>query len=143
MPKVTVSTETSVGPERVWELAVNLPRVAEWNSMHEAFSGEVPEILGEGTTYKQRVKLMNMPAEMAWRVTAVEAPARIEQAADGPMGVKAHNRVLIEPTDSGSKVTLEMEFDGPALKGPMAAMVEKQAGKSAQESIAKFAALLG
>ena len=76
MAKVTVSTETSAGPEQVWELATSLPRVAEWNSMHEAFSGEVPETLGEGTTYRQRVKLMGMPAEMAWRVTAVVAPAR-------------------------------------------------------------------
>jgi hypothetical protein len=142
MPKVSVSTETSVEPARVWELAIDLPRVAEWNSMHEAFTGDLPAALSEGTTYKQRVKLMGMPAEMAWRVTTAEAPVRLEQAGDGPMGVKAHNRVFIEASGTGSKVTLEMEFEGPALKGPMAQMVEKQAGASAQESIAKFAALL-
>lgn len=143
MAKVTVSTETTAGPEQVWQLVTDLPRVAEWNSMHEAFTGEIPDTLGEGTTYRQRVKLMGMPAEMAWRVTAVEAPARLEQSGDGPMGVKAHNRVWIEPSGSGSTVTLEIEFNGPALNGPMAKMVEKQAGSQAKDSIARFVALLG
>jgi carbon monoxide dehydrogenase subunit G len=142
MPKVSVSTEIPADPERVWALAIDLPRVAEWNTMHEAFTGDVPETLAEGTTYKQRVKLMGMPAEMAWLVTAAEAPGRLEQAGDGPMGVKAHNRLFIEPSGSGSKVTIEMEFNGPALGGPMAMMVEKQAGSSTKASIAKFAELL-
>ena len=110
--------------------------------MHDAFTGDVPETLAEGTTYKQRVKLMGMPAEMAWRVTEAAAPGRLIQAGDGPMGVKAHNRILIEPAGSGSQITIEMEFNGPALAGPMAAMVEKQAGAAAEQSLAKFAAML-
>jgi uncharacterized protein YndB with AHSA1/START domain len=142
MPKVSVSTETAVEPERVWQLATNLPRLAEWNTMHDAFTGDVPATLAEGTTYKQRVKLMGMPAEMAWRVTTAEAPGRLEQAGDGPMGVKAHNRIFIEAAGEGSQITLEMEFNGPALAGPMAAMVEKQAGAAAEQSLAKFVSML-
>jgi hypothetical protein len=142
MPKVSVSTQAAAGPERVWELAVDLPRYAEWLTMHDAFTGDVPATLDEGTAYKQRVKLMGMPAEMAWRVTTAEAPGRLEQVGDGPMGVKAHNRFMIEPSGEGSQITFEMEFNGPALAGPMAGMVEKQAGAAAQQSLAKFAALL-
>jgi carbon monoxide dehydrogenase subunit G len=143
MPKVSVSAETSAAPEAVWELAVNLPRVAEWNSMHESFTGEVPETLAEGTTYKQKVKLMGMPAEMAWRVTAAQAPALLEQHGDGPMGVKSSHRFVIEPTDAGTKVTIEMEFNGPALNGPMASMVEKTARTSTGKSLETFTKLLG
>lgn len=143
MPKVTVSTEAAAGPERVWELAVDLPRYAEWLTMHDAFTGDVPATLDEGTSYKQRVRLMGMPAEMAWRVTTAQAPGKLELAGDGPMGVKAHNRFTIEPSGTGSQITFEMEFNGPALTGPMAGMVEKQAGAAAQQSLAKFAALLG
>lgn len=142
MPKVSVSAEAAADPERVWQLAVDLPRYAEWLTMHDAFTGEVPATLGEGTSYKQRVKLMGMPAEMAWRVTAAEAPGRLELAGDGPMGVKAHNRFVIVPSGAGSQITFEMEFNGPALAGPMAGMVEKQAGTAAQQSLAKFTALL-
>ena len=142
MAKVSVSAEIPAEPERVWALAVDLPRVAEWNTMHESFTGDVPETLTEGTTYKQRVKLMGMPAEMAWTVTAAQAPGRLEQAGDGPMGVKAQHRVFIEPVADGTKLTIEMEFNGPALGGPMAVMVEKQAGSSTKASVAKFAELL-
>ena len=142
MPKVSVSAEAAAGPERVWELATDLPRYAEWLTMHDAFTGDVPATLDQGTSYKQRVKLMGMPAEMAWRVTAAEAPGKLELAGDGPMGVKAHNRFLIEPSGDGSQITFEMEFAGPALAGPMAGMLEKQAGQAAQQSLEKFKALL-
>jgi hypothetical protein len=142
MPKVSVSTEAAAKPDEVWQLATALPRYAEWLTMHDAFTGEVPETLTQGTTYKQRVKLMGMPADMAWRVTAADAPGLLELQGDGPMGVKAHNRFVIEPAEGGSQVTFEMEFNGPALAGPMAVMVEKQAGTAAKQSLAKFTALL-
>ena len=143
MPKVSVSAQAAAAPEKVWELAVDLPRYAEWLTMHDAFTSDVPSTLGEGVTYKQRVKLMGMPAEMAWRVVTAQAPGKLELAADGPMGVKAQNRFTIEPSGEGSTITLEMEFNGPALTGPMAGMVEKQAGAAAKDSLAKFTALLG
>jgi carbon monoxide dehydrogenase subunit G len=143
MPKVSVSTQADAGPERVWQLAVDLPRYAEWLTMHDAFTGDVPAALDEGVTYKQRVKLMGMPAEMAWRVITAQAPGKLEMAGDGPMGVKAYNRFTIEPSGDGTEITFEMEFNGPALAGPMAGMVEKQAGAAAKDSLAKFTALLG
>jgi hypothetical protein len=142
MPKVSVSAAAAASPERVWELAVDLPRWPEWLTMHDAFPSDVPPTLGEGTTYRQRVKLMGMPAEMAWRVTTAQEPGKLELAGDGPMGVKAHNRFVIEPSGDGSQITFEMEFAGPALAGAMAAMVEKQAGTAARQSLARFTALL-
>ena len=142
MPKVSVSTESAAGPDQVWLLATDLPRYAEWNTMHESFAGDLPAAMEPGATYTQRVKLMGMPADMAWKVTAAEAPGRLEMVGDGPMGVKSHQRFLIEAAGTGSQITLEMEMNGPALAGPMAAMVEKQAGAAAALSLAKFAAML-
>jgi hypothetical protein len=142
MAKVSVSTQVAAGAEKVWQLAVDLPRQAEWNSMHEGFTGDVPAVLAPGTTYKQRVKLMGMPAEIAWQVAQAEAPGQLELLGDGPMGVKAINHWLIEPSAEGSQITVEMEFSGGALAGPMAMMVEKQARSATQASLAKFAALL-
>ncbi|GIE94321.1 type II toxin-antitoxin system Rv0910 family toxin [Paractinoplanes rishiriensis] len=143
MPKVSVSTETKAAPEQVWAVLTDLSRTPEWNAMHEGFTGDVPATVGEGSTYKQKVKLMGMPAEMSWRVVTADAPKHFEQAGDGPMGVKAKNRFLIEPTGEGSQITYEMEFAGPALNGPMAAMLEKQAGASAKTALEKLSGLLG
>jgi uncharacterized protein YndB with AHSA1/START domain len=142
MPKVSVSTQAAADPDKVWQLATDLPRYAEWNSMHEGFSGDVPEALGEGAAYKQRVKLMGMPAEIAWKVTSVVAPGLLELKGDGPMGVKAVNRWVIEPSPEGSRITIEMEFKSMALAGPMGATVEKQVEAALQTSLARFAALL-
>ena len=143
MTKVTVEADAKADPQRVYDLLATPARVQDWNTMHEGFTGEVPDRLGEGVTYRQRVKLMGMPAEMAWRVTTAAEPGRLEQNGDGPMGVKAKNLFVIEPNGEGSHITYEMEFVGPALKGPMAGMLEKQAGAAAQQALAKFTALLG
>lgn len=143
MPKVSASTQAAVGPEKVWELVVDLPRYPEWLSMHDAFTSDVPETLAEGVAYKQRVKMMGMPADIAWRVTTADGPGRLEMAGDGPMGIKSINRFIVEPDGDGSNITFEMEFNGPALNGPMAAMAEKSAAASAEQSLAKFKSLLG
>jgi hypothetical protein len=58
------------------------------------------------------------------------------------MGIKALNRFVIESAGDGSRVTFEMEFNGAALTGAIGAMAEKQAGAAAQQSLAKFTALL-
>jgi uncharacterized protein YndB with AHSA1/START domain len=143
MPKVSASTQTAAGPERVWQLVVDLPRYPEWNTMHDAFTSDVPATLDEGVAYKQRVKMMGMPADIAWRVGTVDAPGKLELLGDGPMGIKALNRFVVEPAGDGSQVTFEMEFNGPALTGAIGAMAEKQSLAAAQQSLAKFAALLG
>src|SRR5688572_3952037 len=143
MPKVSASTQSAAGPDQVWQLAVDLPRYPEWLTMHDAFTSEVPDTLDEGVAYKQRVKMMGMPAEIAWRVTEAAAPSKLELFGDGPMGIKSVNRFTIEPSGEGTNITFEMEFNGPALNGPMAKMAEKNAGVAAEQSLAKFKALLG
>jgi hypothetical protein len=142
MPKVSASTQAAVDPDRVWQLVTDLPRFAEWNIMHDAFLGDVPGTLAEGVAYKQRVKMMNMPAEFSWKVTTADAPGRLELSGVGPMGIKAVNRWIIEKAEGGSNITFEMEFNGPALNGPIATMAEKQSAVAAQQSVDKFAALL-
>jgi carbon monoxide dehydrogenase subunit G len=142
MPKVSASTQTAADPDRVWQLVTDLPRFADWNIMHDAFLGDVPSTLDEGVAYKQRVKMMNMPAEFSWKVTSADGPGKLELAGVGPMGIKAVNRFLIEKAETGSRVTFEMEFNGPALNGPIATMAEKQSAVAAQQSLDKFVALL-
>ena len=142
MPKVSVTTDAAASPEQVWQVLADTSRVPEWNTMHEGFTGEVPATLTEGAAYKQKVKLMGMPAEMAWKVTTAVQPERLEQAGDGPMGVKSKNRFLLEPAEGGTQITYDMEFSGPALNGPMAAMLEKQAGPAAKQALDKLKGLV-
>jgi uncharacterized protein YndB with AHSA1/START domain len=142
MPKVSVSAVTTADPDRVWQVLTDPSRTPEWNDMHQGFTGDVPATLTEGATYKQKVKLMGMPAEMAWKVVTADAGKQLEQAGDGPMGVKAKNRFVLEPADAGTTITYDMEFVGPALNGPMAAMLEKQAGPAAKQALDKLKGLV-
>jgi uncharacterized protein YndB with AHSA1/START domain len=141
MPKVSVSTVTKAGPEQIWQVLVDPSRTPEWNAMHQGFTGDVPATLTEGAQYKQKVKLMGMPADMAWKVVTADG-STLEQAGDGPMGVKAKNRFHLEPAEGGTQITYDMEFLGPALNGPMAAMLEKQAGPAAKQALDKLTGLV-
>jgi uncharacterized protein YndB with AHSA1/START domain len=141
MPKVSVSAEASAGPDKVWTLLTDPTRYPEWFATHDAFVGDVPGTLTEGTTFKQRVKSMGMPVETAWRVTAAEAPQRLELAGDGPMGVKVRSVYVIESVAAGSVITYDTEFSGGMLAGPMGEMVAKQAREAAGKSLAKLAEL--
>ena len=142
MPKVNVTGEAPAPPDKVWELLTDLPRWPEWFSTHDAFLGDLPATLTEGAKFRQRVKAMGMPAETAWTVTTARAPELLELAGDGPMGVKVRSADRVEPSGSGSRITMDTEFEGGMLAGPMGAMVAKQAGESGEKSLAKFAALL-
>ncbi|BBH67419.1 hypothetical protein ACTI_41040 [Actinoplanes sp. OR16] len=141
MPKVSVSTVTKAAPDRIWQVLVDPSRTPEWNAMHQGFTGDVPATLTEGAQYKQKVKLMGMPADMAWKVVTADGTT-LEQAGDGPMGVKAKNRFQLEPAEGGTQITYDMEFIGPALNGPMAAMLEKQAGPAAKQALDKLTGLV-
>ncbi|HKT00572.1 MAG TPA: SRPBCC family protein [Rugosimonospora sp.] len=142
MAKVSKSADMGAAPGQVWQVAVDLPRYADWFVPHEGFAGEVPATLGEGTSYRQRVKLMGQSAEVTWRVATATAPSRLEAAGSAPMGVKAQSRILIEPAGAGSRITLEMEFSGAVLVGPMGRAVESQVGTALEESLDKLNALL-
>jgi len=141
MPKVSVSTVTKASPEQIWQVLADPNRTPEWNAMHQGFTGDVPATLTEGAQYKQKVKLMGMPADMAWKVVTADGTT-LEQAGDGPMGVKAKNRFELTPAEGGTQITYDMEFIGPALNGPMAAMLEKQAGPAAKQALDKLTALV-
>ncbi|MEU4561541.1 SRPBCC family protein [Actinoplanes sp. NPDC023936] len=141
MPKVSVSTVTKASPEQIWQVLTDPGRTPEWNAMHQGFTGDVPATLTEGVRYKQKVKLMGMPADMAWKVVTADGTT-LEQAGDGPMGVKAKNRFRLERAEGGTQITYDMEFLGPALTGPMAAMLEKQAGPAAKQALDKLTGLV-
>jgi hypothetical protein len=142
MAKVSKSVHIGAAPEKAWQLAVDLPRYPEWFVPHEGFTGDVPATLGEGTTYRQRVKLMGQAAEVTWRIAVAKAPNLLEAAGSAPMGVKAQSRFLVEPDGAGSQVTLEMEFSGAVLMGPMARAVEGQVGTALEASLDKLGGLL-
>jgi carbon monoxide dehydrogenase subunit G len=140
MPRATVTTEPSAAPEQIWAVLADLSRYPEWFTMHDRFITEPPAELTVGATFRQGVKIMGMPGEVAWTIDVAEAPNSIEMSGLGPMGITLRASFSIAAGDTGSSVTCDMEFNGGMLSGPLGASVEKEAKKNTEESLAKLGA---
>src|SRR5436189_16113 len=71
MTVIQETAELPAPPERVWESIANPERWSEWQSIHSGFPDGTPE-LSPGAQFKQQVKIMGMPGEVAWTVETVE-----------------------------------------------------------------------
>ena len=141
MAVVSETAELPAPPEKVWEKVGDLSTYPEWLTLHQGFPDGTPE-LAEGVEFKEKVKIMGMPGEVAWTVKTCEPNKRLELEGKGPMGTTTRAGWALEANGGDStNLTYEGEFAGAAL-APMAGALEKESRKTAVESIEKLRQLL-
>ena len=141
MAVIAETIELPAPPEQVWASIADLDKWSEWQSIHNGFPDGTPE-LSPGATFKQKVKIMGMPGEVAWTVETLEENNRLELKGKGPMGTSMRTLYDLEASNGGTRVAYEAEFGGAALAA-MAGPLEKESRKGAQESLEKLKASLG
>jgi carbon monoxide dehydrogenase subunit G len=142
MPTVTQSLEIPASPEKVWEVAADLSRYGEWNITHTGFPEGQPT--GEqGSTFKENITIMGMPGQATWTVKERNEPTLTEWEGTGPMEIKLGSKLELEPNGDGTKVSIEVSFDGGPLAGPLGATVAASAEKGALDSLEKLKGLVG
>jgi hypothetical protein len=139
MASVTVTADIDAAPEKVWAVLANPSTWGDWVEIHQGFAGEAPAEFFPGGAFVQRVRVLNMPADVRWRVVGLQAPVRLELEGGGPMGIALRAEYGIEPHGSGSTVRGQMEFKGAAVTmvGPQ---LESEVGNSLRGSLAKLKA---
>ena len=139
MASVSVTADIDATPEQVWAVLANPSAWGDWVELHQGFAGEAPTEFFPGSAFVQRVRVLNMPADVRWRVVGLQAPVRLELEGAGPMGIALRAEYGIEQRGSGSTVTGRMEFKGAALTmvGPQ---LETEVGNSLRGSLAKLKA---
>src|ERR1700730_1473336 len=142
MPTVTQSLEIPASPEKVWEVAADLSRYGEWNITHTGLPEGQPT--GEqGSTFKENITIMGMPGQATWTVKERNEPTLTEWEGTGPMEIKLGSKLELEPNGDGTKVSIEVSFDGGPLAGPLGATVAASAEKGALDSLEKLKGLVG
>jgi uncharacterized protein YndB with AHSA1/START domain len=137
---VIKSAEIPAPQDKVWETVTDLGRTEEWMTIHAGFPDGAPDGVSQGTSFRQKVKILGMPGEVKWTVTNMDAPNRLEMEGEGPMGTKLRAAYILEPNGESTKFTYESEYGGAAL-APMAAPLEKESNKAGEESLEKFKGL--
>lgn len=140
MPSVNKTVELSATPDAVWATLTDFSKYGEWNVTHVAFPDGTPT-LEAGGTFKEKVRIMGMPGDVAWTVDEAEAPTSLKLSGKGPMGTHMAYAYSLSPSGDGTQLELESEFGGAAL-GAMAGALTKETDKALDESVAKLQALV-
>lgn len=109
-------------PEQVLQLATDLTGFPSWFEMHEAWRGDAPARATLDLEVEESVRLMGIPAEIAWKVIQLDDQT-FALSGEGPMGLVVGVAVAARPSDGGSRVEVEIGLGGDPIQGPMGATV--------------------
>jgi len=141
MPSVNKSVDLEATPDAVWAALTDFSQYGEWNVTHVAFPDGAPASLEPGATFKEKVRIMGMPGDVAWSVEEAIAPSTLTLAGKGPMGTHMKYAYTLSAAGEGTHLDVESEFGGAAL-GAMAGALTKETDKALDESVEKLKALI-
>jgi acetyl-CoA C-acetyltransferase len=139
MPSVSKSVELTGSQEDAFALATDPARFEEWLTIHDRWPDGVPGAPEQGASFRQGIKIMGMPADVAWTIETLEPGAKMVLKGAGPMGAQLATIISAD----GPTVSYEAEFSGGGIQGPMGDMVTQKAGEEIEASLAKLKALQG
>jgi polyketide cyclase/dehydrase/lipid transport protein len=142
VPSFTIATDIPAAPELVFNRIADVKRAGDWQIIHQGFAAEPPAEIAPGTTFTQKVKMLGMPADVAWTVTRFDSPTTIELAGAGPMGVTMRSLFSVAAANGGSHVTVENELGGGPLTGPLGDSVAKESQAAQEASLEKLKSLV-
>lgn len=143
MGQISASVELPAAPAKVWEEFSNPNNFEKWLTIHTKWKGEVPAEFSQGSQVSEVVTMLGMPNTITWTVDEYDAPNKLSISGTGMAGVQVRFDLLVEAANEGSKATIDAEFAGQMIVGALGKAVEKDGQKNLDESLAKFAALLG
>ncbi|MQA63099.1 MAG: crotonase/enoyl-CoA hydratase family protein [Actinophytocola sp.] len=140
--QASASVSIPASPEQVFAVVGEAGRLADWLIMHVGWPDGEPGELRKGATFRQQLKLMGMPAQVRWSVSAAEPPRLVWLDAEGPMGTSIGCYFSVSATAEGSTVRFDGGIEGDSIKGPMGPLVARNLGDAMHKSLAKLAELV-
>ncbi|KAA0021245.1 type II toxin-antitoxin system Rv0910 family toxin [Antrihabitans cavernicola] len=143
MASVSVTATLPSSPEKSWDALSDLNRWEEWLTIHQGWKSEVPSPVTLDSKFTEVVSVMGMANKIEWTVVEVEAPTMVKISGTGMAGVTVEFVLSVAPEGTGSTATIDASFTGTMIVGPIGKAVAKNAKGDLEESLAKFAQLVG
>lgn len=143
MGQISASVQLPAAPATVWQEFSNPNNFEKWLTIHTKWKGEVPAEFAQGSQVSEVVTMLGMPNTITWTVDEYDAPHKLSISGTGMAGVQVRFDLIVAAADGGSTATIDAEFSGAMIVGALGKAVEKDGQKNLDESLAKFAALLG
>lgn len=142
MAKVDVTKDITAAREKVWALLANPSSYPDWLTIHDAWRGEVPTEVREGSTFTEMCTVMGMTNKIDWTVAEYAAPTVLKISGTGLAGAKISFTMTVEADGENSKANIDAEFEGQMVVGAIGKAIERSARKEVADSLDKLAALV-
>lgn len=144
MAEVSVTQALPVGVEAGYAALADLAGYENWLKIHQSWKSELPapEDITVGTRITEVVSVMGMANKIEWTVTESNAPKSMTIEGVGMAGVKIKFQMSVAETAEGSDATIDAEFNGTMVVGPIGKAIAKNTTADLEESLAKLAANL-
>jgi len=142
---VAQTTKIDAPIERVWDLVMDPARLGDWVTIHESVSDLPPGDLGEGSEFRQEMKLKGVPLEVRWRIAEWNPTCHALWLGEAAAGAKARILYDLREEDGVTVFDYENEFELPAGRiGKLAgrAFNALSGDREAQRSLARLKELL-
>jgi hypothetical protein len=141
---VTIRREArlAVPAARVWEVAAPPAGWEDWLSLHGAWPKPPPTEIAVGSSFVEKVMLLNIPMPMTWRVTELDAPRAFAMTGQSVMGVSLDIRFDLTPVEDGTDLAVSAELAGALVMGGLKNVVEQYADTHLTLSLEKLTSLL-
>jgi uncharacterized membrane protein len=129
MAPIVKSIEIARPPEEVFAYIDDLSRHREWQEQIQQVTVLTDGPTKVGSRARDRRKVPGSVQEITYEITAHDPPRSASfRGVDGP--VRPVGTVTVAPADGGSRVTLQLDFEGHGLGGKLLLpLVRRQARK--------------
>lgn len=132
MSAVEVELFIDAPPEKVWEVALDPERLADWVTIHRSLGDHDDPPAFEGFRMSQTMTLRGVPLTVNWELVRCEQPSYAEWAGKGPARSRATTSYRLTPEGSGTLFRYRNEFRTPL--GPLGAVAQKAVAGDIPES---------
>ncbi|MCL2541427.1 MAG: SRPBCC family protein [Nocardioidaceae bacterium] len=145
MASVSVTQALPVDADAGYAALADLAGYENWLTIHQGWKSELPaaDEIKVGTQITEVVSVMGMANKIEWTVTEANPPSSMTIEGTGMAGVKVKFSMSVVPTAAGSDATIDAEFSGTMIVGPIGKAVAKNTQADLETSLGKLAANLG
>jgi len=122
---IEAEREIAATPEALWAIVSDVRSWERWFSVHAGWAAEPPAEVAKGTTITEKIEMLGIANKIDWTVLDLQPPTKITMVGTGRAEVKVQFTFAVEPTDTGTKLTLSGNFDGALINGALVKAVER------------------
>ncbi|NNH72241.1 SRPBCC family protein [Nocardia uniformis] len=142
MASTHVEKDIEAPIDKVWEVAGDLRRWSEWNTMFTGWKGEPPAVPEPGAKLIAVLTVMGMANSVTLTIEEFEPLRRIALSGIGMAGAKVTLTMSVADLGGTTRMSSDVDFVSQMMVGAIGAAVEKAARQELAASLDKLAAIV-